>query len=337
MAGGRKGMRKYIQFALMALLLAGAALFAAGQPGIWSKGDRSGEQEQQRAAEPDNEQRQLAQSAPDAPPAELQENITDTPAPMIGPAYFPLEGPPYIAAKQQEEGPASPAEPQTPMRQAQASDGQSRDKVAYLTFDDGPSHSTPKILSILRNYGVKATFFVIGNTSEFGLAAYKQIVEEGHVLGNHTFSHNYSRIYRSPETFKEDLQRMEDLLADTVGIRPDIIRFPGGSNNQLSWKSGGRNVMKNIAREMLEDGFQYFDWNVSSTDAAAPVQEKAMIIDSVRGNSAGKEQAIVLMHDNSGKTTTVEALPTVIEQLIRDGYSFDVLKKDSFTFQFLTP
>ncbi|WP_248929723.1 polysaccharide deacetylase family protein [Paenibacillus hamazuiensis] len=210
-------------------------------------------------------------------------------------------------------------------------------KIAYLTFDDGPSGSTPKILDILRRYNVKATFFVIGNTTEEGKAMYKKIVEEGHALGNHTFSHNYGKIYSSVEAFRADLQKLDDLLYETVGIRPDIIRFPGGSNIHLSRRSGGRTMMKNITREMANRGFQYFDWNVSSTDAAAPVQDLEAIVTSVAANSRNKDRIIVLMHDNTRKTTTVEALPRVIDKLRADGYSFDVLTKNSFTFQFLKP
>ncbi|TBL71184.1 polysaccharide deacetylase family protein [Paenibacillus thalictri] len=215
--------------------------------------------------------------------------------------------------------------------------GASGPKTAFLTFDDGPSGSTPAILDILKQYGVKATFFVNGSNSAEGKAMYKKIVEDGHKLGNHTFSHNYNQIYGSVEAFEDDLKKLDDLLFETVGFHTDIIRFPGGSNNHLSWKAGGRNVMKKITREMVSQGYQYFDWNVSSTDAAAPVQDRQAIIDSVMENSRGKSRIIVLMHDNTRKKTTVEALPTVIEKLSRDGYSFDVLQRDSFTFRFLQP
>jgi peptidoglycan/xylan/chitin deacetylase (PgdA/CDA1 family) len=95
--------------------------------------------------------------------------------------------------------------------------------------------------------------------------------------------------------------------------------------------------MRRVVREMRDAGYQYFDWNVSSTDAAAPVQDRDMIIASVLGASKGKRDVIVLMHDNTYKTTTVEALPTIIEGLRKQGFTFDVLRKSSFTFQFLKP
>jgi peptidoglycan-N-acetylglucosamine deacetylase len=210
-------------------------------------------------------------------------------------------------------------------------------KIAYLTFDDGPSRSTPRILAALREQGVKATFFVVGKVSEESKALYRQMAEEGHALGNHTYSHDYRKIYSSVEAFRQDVERLNDLLEETAGVRPTILRFPGGSNNHLSRKSGGRQIMPNIAREMSKSGYQYFDWNVSSTDAAAPVQDKEMIIYSVKANSDNKNEIIILMHDMDAKTTTVEALPEVIRYLKEQGYAFRTLEKTGFTFQFLKP
>lgn len=210
-------------------------------------------------------------------------------------------------------------------------------KIAYLTFDDGPSNSTRKILHILKTYGVTATFFVIGTETSEGKSLYKEIAAAGHALGNHTYSHNYNRIYKSPEAFMNDVRKLDQLLEETVGYRPDILRFPGGSNNHLSRKSGGMGVMSKVAAEVKEQGYQYFDWNVSSTDAAAPVQDRDMIIDSVLSASKGKKRIIVLMHDNTYKTTTLEALPIVIQNLKAAGFRFEKLQKSSFTFQFLGP
>jgi len=226
---------------------------------------------------------------------------------------------------------SGPKHPQTVHSSAASS------KVAYLTFDDGPSGSTRKILSILKSYGVPATFFVVGSDTPEGRALYKQIATEGHALGNHTYSHDYKAIYRSTAALRKDIDKLGQLLESCVGYRPDIIRFPGGSNNHLSWRSGGRGIMYRAAKAVQEDGYQYFDWNVSSTDAAAPVQEKSLIIDSVMSASRDKQSIIVLMHDNTYKTTTVEALPIIIKRLKAEGFTFGKLTKDSFTFHFLEP
>ncbi|WP_163950127.1 polysaccharide deacetylase family protein [Paenibacillus sp. SYP-B3998] len=212
-----------------------------------------------------------------------------------------------------------------------------RGKVAYLTFDDGPSQSTKKILSILKSFRIPATFFVVGSDTSEGRALYKQMVAEGHTLGNHTYSHDYSTIYKSVEAFRKDVRKLDKLLEDTVGYRPDILRFPGGSNNHLSWRPGGKRIMSKVTKAMIEDGYQFFDWNVSSTDAAAPVQNKDMIIDAVLSASRGKQSIIVLMHDNTFKTTTVEALPTMIKRLQAAGFRFEKLTKSAFTFKFLEP
>ncbi|MEK3911617.1 polysaccharide deacetylase family protein [Paenibacillus sp. FSL H7-0331] len=213
----------------------------------------------------------------------------------------------------------------------------SSDKIAYLTFDDGPSQSTSRILDILQKDGIKATFFVTGKTSDYSKQMLHRIVDEGHTLGNHTYSHDYKRIYASVGAFKADVDRLNRFLEETVGVKPNILRYPGGSNNHLSWRSGGRHIMSAITREMSALGYQYFDWNVSSTDAAAVTQSKEAIVESVKSNSSGKKQIIVLMHDMDVKTTTVEALPEIISYLQQSGYHFDVLGKDSYTFQFLRP
>ncbi|WP_079913618.1 polysaccharide deacetylase family protein [Paenibacillus sp. 32352] len=219
---------------------------------------------------------------------------------------------------------------------SQAKDAQGKPgKVAYLTFDDGPSRNTERILQILSEHDVKATFFITGRAAEHYLPTLKHTIQMGHTLGNHTFSHDYQRIYTSVEAFKADADRLNRFLKDRVGVETDLLRFPGGSNNRLSWRFGGRKVMNAITREMSKNGYQYFDWNVSSTDAAAVVQPKEEIINAVKGNSAGKDRIIVLMHDMDVKTTTVEALPEIILYLKQQGYQFDVLSKHSFTFQFL--
>ncbi|NQX70967.1 polysaccharide deacetylase [Paenibacillus alba] len=210
-------------------------------------------------------------------------------------------------------------------------------KIAYLTFDDGPSENTRKILRVLKSFGVHATFFVVGSDTAEGRSLYKEIAAAGHALGNHSYSHDYNRIYKSPEAFMKDVHKLDQLLEETVGYRPDILRFPGGSNNHLSWKPGGKGIMSKVARVVKDEGYQYFDWNVSSTDAAAPVQDRDMIIDAVTSASRGKKSIIVLMHDSTYKTTTLEALPIVIGKLQAAGFRFDKLNKSSFTFQFLTP
>lgn len=207
------------------------------------------------------------------------------------------------------------------------------EKIAYLTFDDGPSANTVQILDILKKYNIKATFFVNGRPSMKNI--YKRIVEEGHSIGNHTYSHNYKTIYSSVDGFIEDMNKLNDLLKETVGVTPTIIRFPGGSNNTVSKKYGGDDIMKKIARQVIDMGYQYFDWNVSSTDADKITQDKDVIVKAVLEGVKNKTKAVILMHDSAPKTTTVEALPEIIEELIKQGFRFESLKKDSYAPHFL--
>lgn len=206
-------------------------------------------------------------------------------------------------------------------------------KIAYLTFDDGPSKNTEKILGILREKNVKATFFVNGYPSKKDL--YKQIVNDGHTLGNHTYSHNYAKVYSSVDEFFKDMNKLNDFLEEVTGVRPSIVRFPGGSNNTISHQYGGTKIMNKIVSKVVESGYQYFDWNVSSRDAEKRTQDKNVIIHSVLEGAKYKNKAVILLHDLDPKTTTVEALPEIIDELTKQGFVFDALDENSYAPHFL--
>lgn len=200
-------------------------------------------------------------------------------------------------------------------------------KVAYLTFDDGPSKNTEAILEILDEYNVKATFFVIHN--EYYKENYKKIFDAGHTIALHSYSHDYSHIYRSIDTFKQDIEKLKDFITTTIGETPEnILRYPGGSNNTVSRKYGGRDIMTKIVKAMTEENYAQFDWNVDSTDASARNVSKDTIVDNVLKYAKGKNHADILMHDANVKTTTVQALPEIIEGLKAQGFIFDVLTTD---------
>jgi peptidoglycan/xylan/chitin deacetylase (PgdA/CDA1 family) len=212
-----------------------------------------------------------------------------------------------------------------------------RKKTAYLTFDDGPSANTVRILDILQRYSIHATFFVIGDSSSDAQRLYRLIHEKGHVIGNHTYSHDYALLYSSEKSFTQDTERLSKLLEQTTGVKPTLFRFPGGSNNQVSRHYASKGIMPKLTSAISREGYAYTDWNVSSTDAAQLVQPKNDIVSAVLSASKTKQEAIILMHDVSSKKTTVEALPEVIEGLIQQGFRFSVLSKDTFRFQFLKP
>ncbi|MDO9573673.1 MAG: polysaccharide deacetylase family protein [Candidatus Contubernalis sp.] len=207
-------------------------------------------------------------------------------------------------------------------------------KVAYLTFDDGPSHNTEKVLNILKDYGVRGTFFVCGNDTPFGHRMYKRMVQEGHAIGNHTYTHNYETIYRSPEAFMEDFYRMEELLDRVVGVKPDIMRFPGGSKSASALNAAGYDVIHYIIKIIENEGYKYFDWNVTSGDATNPSLSSEGIVKNVLNGAKNRKDALVLFHDSSARDTTVEALPGVIEGLIERGYTFDILTKEGYSVKF---
>lgn len=207
-------------------------------------------------------------------------------------------------------------------------------RTAYLTFDDGPSDLTPQVLSILRRENIRATFFVTGAGLEQHRELIQQMAAEGHVLGNHTYSHDY-RLYRSEKAFMEDVHKLDRELLELTGSAAELFRFPGGSNTRLGRSKGSPWMLPRLVRRVQEEGYRYFDWNVSSTDAAQAVQPKEEIVGAVLSAAANKTNAIVLMHDARGKTTTVEALPEVIRELRKLGFRFEVLHKDSHAVHFL--
>ena len=184
-------------------------------------------------------------------------------------------------------------------------------KEIYLTFDDGPSRSTSKILDILKEYGVKATFFVVGRTDDNSVALYKRIVEEGHTLAMHSYSHRYNEIYKSQESFVEDMEKLQEYLYEVTGIWPRFYRFPGGSSNTVSSVE-----MQKLMAYLNENGITYFDWNISSGDAAKTLLSVDTLVRNCTSGIEENETSIILMHDSADKSTTVEALPIIIEKIL---------------------
>ena len=192
--------------------------------------------------------------------------------------------------------------------------------VIYLTFDDGPSGtgSTEKILNVLKNHGIKATFFVTG----YGPSdLIKREYDEGHTIALHTYTHSYAEIYASVDNYFNDLNRISDLVYSQIGERPNIIRFPGGSNNTVSNRySPG--IMDTLTNQVLEKGYIYFDWNVSSEDAGGCTTESC-VYNGVVNTLSKSRSNIVLMHDV--KMYTANALDDIITFAENNGYTFGVL------------
>lgn len=187
-------------------------------------------------------------------------------------------------------------------------------KRIYLTFDDGPSNNTARILDILKEYNVKATFFVNGKKSDQAKNMYKRIVKEGHTLAMHSYSHNYSDIYSSVNAFAKDVDKLADYLEDVTGVRPKYYRFPGGSST-----SQAKIDIKKLIRYLDSEGIKYFDWNVQNSDAQKTVLTKEELIANVVNGVNRHNDCIVLMHDANSRDNTVESLPQLIEMLLDSG------------------
>lgn len=189
-------------------------------------------------------------------------------------------------------------------------------KKVYLTFDDGPSSNTNAILDILKEYNAKATFFVNAKNSSIYADEYKRIVEEGHTLALHSYTHVYADVYASVDAFMADTHKLIDFLYELTGVKCNIYRFPGGSSNTIS-----KIDMREFGRALAEEEIVYFDWNVSSGDAVSPALSAEEIYNNVVSGAVKKNTPVVLMHDLKSKATTVEALPRILQFLIDNDYN----------------
>lgn len=196
--------------------------------------------------------------------------------------------------------------------------------VIYLTFDDGPSERTREILDILDSEGVKATFFVCG-ANAYTVRAYNS----GHTIALHSATHNYSYIYASSANYFADLNSISDTVYNTVGIRTNIIRFPGGSSNTIS-RNYNIGIMSYLTSEVVNRGYTYFDWNVDSNDAGSAVYNSNSIYYNVVNNLHYNRSNVVLMHDSGGHTATVNALRSIIQYGKDNGYSFAAITSSTY-------
>ena len=178
----------------------------------------------------------------------------------------------------------------------------------------GKSSNTDQILDILKDYDVKATFFVVGKTDERSVKAYQRIVEEGHTLAMHSYSHKYDEIYESKEAFARDLNSLQEYLYETTGVWPRIYRFPGGSSNTVS-----KVDMQELIEYLTDIGITYFDWNVASGDAVSRTLPAETIVNNCLSGIEKQKESVILMHDASNKGTTIEALPQIIEAIQEQG------------------
>ena len=196
--------------------------------------------------------------------------------------------------------------------------------VIYLTFDDGPSQYTPRLLDILAKYNAKATFFVV-NTDY--ISTVSRIAAEGHAVAMHSATHNFKQIYASEEAFFADLEKIQSIITQYSGKTSTLMRFPGGSSNTVSRFNKG--IMTRLSALVQEKGYTYFDWNVDSNDAGGATTALQVYNNVVNGVSTRKT-SVVLLHDI--KKYTVDAIEEILLWGLANGYSFQALTTSSPTY-----
>ena len=198
------------------------------------------------------------------------------------------------------------------------------EKIVYLTFDDGPSQNTQKILDILDKYDCKATFFVTNEFPDY-TSQIRNAYAKGHTIGLHSYAHKYSVVYSSESAFMDDLDKIGQVVEGQIGYVPCFVRFPGGSSNTIS-RNYSKGIMSTLSQDLPAKGYQYYDWNADSGDGEGDSTQEIIAKSCSYDNYTN---IVLLMHDAAAKTSTVEALPTVIEYYQARGYTFKAIDRSS--------
>lgn len=202
-------------------------------------------------------------------------------------------------------------------------------KTAYLTFDDGPSKVTEQILAALKKENARATFFLIGQQiTEDTIPLLRQMTEEGHELGIHTYSHKSEEIYQSADAYVEDVLKTAERIRQAVGAEPKYFRFPWGSNNCYA-----KGIKEEIVQRLEAEGYIYFDWNVSGEDSIGR-PDKNSIFRNVKKDVLKYNEPVVLLHDSAINENTAETLPDILRLLKDAGYGFETVDKRSKPYQY---
>ena len=218
------------------------------------------------------------------------------------------------AADATEADKESATEDQTPAKDV---------KRVYLTFDDGPSIYTGQILDVLAANNVKATFFVIGRDKEY-YEYYRRIVDEGHTIGMHSYSHVYQDVYSSVESFGNEIEQLNQLIYDVTGVKSSIFRFPGGSSNNVAPLP-----IQDYIAYLNEHDINYYDWNALNGDAVTSGLTPEQLVNNIMNDVENNQDSIVLMHDLQTTHTTVESLQLLIDTLKSEEYEILPITEDT--------
>jgi peptidoglycan/xylan/chitin deacetylase (PgdA/CDA1 family) len=194
-------------------------------------------------------------------------------------------------------------------------------KVVYLTFDDGPSaNNTPQVLDILKQNNAKATFFILGRAAKAQPALLKRIHDEGHSIGNHSYSHDYKKLYSSAQVFMDEVHQTDNLFQELLGVRSKMVRAPGGTVGHFK---------ADFFDRVHAEGFKLYQWTIDSGDSKSLRVQAETIIANVERELKKYNEAIILFHDSDTKKETVRALPVLIEYLRREGYDIRPLTPET--------
>ena len=200
--------------------------------------------------------------------------------------------------------------------------------VIYLTFDDGPSDKvTPQVLDILKDNGIKATFFICAYDEKTKPMLQREF-DEGHTVAIHGYTHDYNIAYASPEAYMDNIKKLDDMLQADFGYKAFTTRFLGGSSNTVSEKYC-EGIMSELVEMVPAAGYQYMDWNVTSLDANGNNIDSEKIYNSIIEGLNPSKPNVVLMHDTNQKQTTVDQLQDLIDYGKENGYSFEAIQKDT--------
>ncbi|MCI8627560.1 MAG: polysaccharide deacetylase [Lachnospiraceae bacterium] len=233
-----------------------------------------------------------------------------------------------VSAGQSEGGKVSPAyQALYPDMYVEIEDVETSAKAAneeirrlYMTFDDGPSEVTKEVVEALENAGARAAFFLIGNEiTKEREELLKEMSEAGHILGIHTYSHDYKKIYGSVESYLEDFHQTYERIYEVTGKKPVYFRFPWGSINCYN-----KGIRQELIEEMERRGFQYFDWNVSAEDSVGKPSEYS-VLHNVIDDFPKYRNAIVLMHDSNTNQISARMLPQILQTAREKGYEFGTI------------
>lgn len=186
-------------------------------------------------------------------------------------------------------------------------------RTVYLTFDDGPSDRvTPKILDVLKEENVKATFFIVGSAAEKRKYILEREFAEGHTVAVHSYSHKYNEIYSSPKNLLADIDKCNEVIKSVTGSYSTVYRFPGGSYG----------LSDRLVSAVKDKGMKYVDWNASIRDAEYYSAPTEILYNSAVDTSKGHDTVVLLAHDSTTKITTAEALKSIIQYFKSQNYVF---------------